>query len=246
MKKNKTLVSSLTIPVVIAGGCLLFFLLDLSDTEVSLSDQELDAPSLEAKLLNEEKVHDERSIEVLKDPLASLGTKHVHGPNCNHGVAVPGADIIAKPLNHDVLPQMFESALAAYGSSTGKKKHFPIYADVFSQLKASKVGDETMIELNQGLVLKGTVKSLKSYPSDPTVFSGMVELADYDAKLSFFDSASGITARILFNEKSKALVFEESPDGPIFVESQISEMFCSGKGAVYPLSHPSNAGTGHL
>lgn len=179
-------------------------------------------------------------------PLESFSATHVHGPNCNHGSPVRDLGALAKPLHHDMLPDEFEGALDAYYSSTSKKKYFPIYADVFPKLKASQVGAQTTIELTEGVVLNGTVKSLKAYPSDPSAFSGMVDLADYDAKLSFFGSADGVKAQILFNEKSTALVFEESADGPTFVETQISDLFCSGQGTVYPLNHPSNAGSGYL
>ncbi|MBX2848708.1 MAG: hypothetical protein KTR16_10325 [Acidiferrobacterales bacterium] len=147
-------------------------------------------------------------------------------------VGTPSDDVADKqsnsiPADHDVLPQPFEAALSAVRTSNVREFYIALNADIFTKLTRAQVGEPVDLEFVDGTVVGGVMGTLKTYPNSLGVLKGVVDLVGQNAKMHFFTSKERTTAEILFDEKSKALVYEQS-DGPaIFVEMPISDLFCS-------------------
>lgn len=235
MSKNKIIAIAFVITALMAGGYWLFVTPNLDDVELSSAHREVKTAPLETKLSSENMANYLRPVETLK-PLASISKAHVHGPNCNHSDVAAATE--PKPWNHGVLPQQFERALVSDAES--EERYFPTDRDAFLSLRGAEVGEEVVIGLADNVILNGTLKSLKTYEEDASLLKGVIELSDERGQIFFFRSSEKLNSHIVFNEKSVALVYEDSAAGPSYVQTPISDLFCSSEGAVYPLNHPSN------
>ncbi len=146
-----------------------------------------------------------------------------------------------RPRDHDVFPALFESALTTVSNEGEAEKHIAIDATIFDQLTLASPGERVNIRFSESLMVQGVMDQLKTYPNSPDTAKGSVNLVDQNAKLNFFVSDGKTQAQILFNEKSKALVYDVSEQQTVFVEKTVSELFCSNPGVIYPLHHPANS-----
>lgn len=175
-------------------------------------------------------------------PFSNVNKDHAHKNKCAHAVKSHNNEsaLSARPINHHLLPKEFEAALSEGVAFGSEEKKFPFNPGILDELKETQLGEHVEIQLTNELTVKGVVKNLKTYSSSPDSVKGMVELTEQNAHLNFFTSDEGATAKILFNEKSKALIYEETTKGSMFVEKMVSDLFCSDPGMIYPLDHPSN------